>query len=85
MINKCHSGWRNAGEASCFLEQHLPSIGTCEAACSVIKMIHKLLKNCLMCSSLISLGDTASALRLGVSSGNIFQTSQADSNTDDLS
>ena len=59
------------------LEQLLSSVDACEAACSVIKMIHKLLKDC-MCSSLISSGDAASALRLGISSGNIFQTSHAD-------
>ena len=51
-----------------FLEQFLPSLDACEAACSVIKMIHKLLK-CCMGSSLISSDETASALRLRVSSG----------------
>ena len=51
-----------------FLEQFLPSLNACEAACSVIKMIHKLLKDC-MGSSLISSDDIASALRLRVSSG----------------
>ena len=66
MINKCHFGWRNAGEDSCFfLAQLLPSAGTCEAACSAVKMIHKLRK-AWMCSSLIPSGDapSASALRL---------------------
>ena len=57
-----------------FLEQFLPSLDACEAACSVIKMIYKLLKDC-MGFSWISSDDTASALRLCVSSGNIFQTS----------
>ena len=45
-----------------FLEQFLPSLDACEAAYSVIKMIHKLLKDC-MGSSLISSDDTASAPR----------------------
>ena len=60
-----------------FLEQFLPSLDACEATCSVIKMIHKVLKDC-MGSLLISSNDTASALRLCVSSGNIFQTSHDD-------
>ena len=50
-----------------FLEQFLPSLDACEAACSAIKVIHKLLKDC-MGSSLISSDDTASALRIRVSS-----------------
>ena len=51
-----------------FLEHFLPSLDACEAACSVIKMIHKLLKDC-MGSSLISSDETVSALRLRISSG----------------
>ena len=54
-----------------FSEQFLPSLDPCEAACSVIKMIHKPLKDC-MCSSLISSGDAANALRLGVKFGKYF-------------
>ena len=54
-----------------FLEQLLPSVDAREAACSVIKMIHKPLKDC-MCSSLISSGDAANALRLGVKFGKYF-------------
>ena len=50
-----------------FVEKFLPSLDACEAACSVKKMIHKLLKDC-MGSSLISSDDTASTLRLRVSS-----------------
>ena len=53
-----------------FIEQLLPSVDACGA---VINMIHKLLTDCMR-SSLISSGDTASE----VSSGNIFQTSHAD-------
>ena len=52
MINKCHKAML---ARLLFLEQLLPSVDACEAACSVLKMIHKLLKDC-MCSSLLLFG-----------------------------
>ena len=46
-----------------FLAQFLSSLDACEAACSVINIFHKLLKDC-MGSSLISSDETAGDLRL---------------------
>ena len=60
-----------------FLKQLLPCFDACEAACSVINIIHKPLDYCLR-SSLISLSDAASAPGTGVSSGNIFHNCHID-------
>ena len=78
MINKCCSGRRNAGEASFFLFRTALAFSWRFWGCLFCHKDDSQLLKDSMFSSLISSGDTASALRLGVSSGNTFQTSHAD-------